>query len=255
MQGPRPVLGPVGRPLLAVALLGVAAALFSCVRAQDSGPYIPPSPDELQSARERLVEHLCARGYLRTPAVTRALRETQRHLFVPPDLWSAAYEDRALPIGYEQTISAPHMVALMTELIEPAPQKTILEIGTGSGYQAAVLARLCKKVFTIEILEPLATQADRRLKELGYKNVTVRCGDGYKGWAENAPFDGIMVTCAPEDVPTPLVEQLRDGGLMVIPVGEPYQQQLYVLRKSNGLVSRTAIIPVLFVPMTGETHN
>jgi protein-L-isoaspartate(D-aspartate) O-methyltransferase len=214
-----------------------------------------PSPEELQQAHERLISHLVEHERLRSKAVIEALRKVPRHLFVPQSLWSQAYFDTPLPIGFEQTISAPSIVAMMTELIEPGPDKTILEIGTGSGYQAAVLALLCKHVYTIEIIQPLAESAEKRLRELGYTNVTVRCGDGYRGWPEHAPFDGIMVTCAPTDIPAPLVEQLKEGGRMVIPVGPLGSQELYVLRKTGGIVERTAIIPVIFVPMTGEAQQ
>lgn len=214
-----------------------------------------PSPEELQQAHEQLVSHLIAYERLRSKPVIEALRSVQRHLFVPQSLWFEAYVDTPLPIGHDQTISAPSIVAMMTELIEPGPEKTVLEIGTGSGYQAAILARVCKHVYTIEIVRPLAESAEKRLRELGYTNVTVRCGDGYRGWPEHAPFDGIMVTCAPTDVPAPLVEQLKEGGRMVIPVGPIGAQELYVLRKIGNNVERTAIVPVVFVPMTGEAQQ
>lgn len=247
---------------VALAVMTAASVLFlNCVRAQQDEP-VPvlrgadaAPADEFQPARDRLIAHLMRAGYLKTEPVIKAMRDTKRHLFVPEKLWPYAYEDHPLPIGHDQTISAPSIVALMTELIEPKPEKVILEIGTGSGYQAAVLSPLCKHVYTIEILEPLATGATKILKDLGYKNVTVRCGDGYKGWPEHAPFDGIMVTCAPEKVPQPLVEQLKEGGRMVIPKGKGLDQNLYVMQKVNGQLEETFILPVLFVPMTGEIEK
>jgi protein-L-isoaspartate(D-aspartate) O-methyltransferase len=242
--------------VLAAAFAGLVA--LSCARAQPvagtEGVGVP-SPEELQQARERMVSLLVERERLRSEAVIAALRAVQRHLFVPQGLWPQAYFDTPLPIGFDQTISAPSIVAMMTELIQPGPEKSVLEVGTGSGYQAAVLAQVCKHVYTIEIVQPLAESAEKRLRELGYKNVTVRWGDGYRGWPEHAPFDGIMVTCAPTDIPSPLVEQLKEGGRMVIPVGPAGSQELYVLRKVAGAVERTAIVPVLFVPMTGEAQQ
>lgn len=248
-----------GAGAMAALAVGAAVVLSHCARAQPAEPLdaeaAPAPQDEYAEERDRMVDHLVRAGYARSEPVIRALRATQRHLFVPPSLRPYAYEDRPLPIGHEQTISAPSIVALMTELIEPGPEKTVLEIGTGSGYQAAVLSLLCKHVYSIEILEPLATRAAKLLADLGYANVTVRCGDGYQGWAEHAPFDGVMVTCAPEAVPQPLVEQLKEGGRMVIPVGRQWEQVLYVLRKVNGQVEQTAVIPVLFVPMTGDAQR
>lgn len=164
--------------------------------------------------------------------------------------------DSPLPIRHDQTISAPSIVALMTELLKPAEDHVVLEIGTGSGYQAAVLAPLVKHVYTIEIIEPLAHSARSLLRELGYENVTVRAGDGYRGWPAHALFDGIIVTCAPDRVPEPLVEQLKEGGRMVIPVGEQQTgQELYVLTKEEGRIVQQSVLPVLFVPMTGEVQQ
>jgi protein-L-isoaspartate(D-aspartate) O-methyltransferase len=161
----------------------------------------------------------------------------------------------ALPIGNGQTISPPFIVASMTEAIDPQPGDRVLEIGTGSGYQAAVLSPLVKDVYTIEIVEPLSRRATRALKRLRYENVHTRAGDGYLGWPEAAPFDKIIVTCSPEKVPQPLVDQLRDGGLMIIPVGERYQQTLYLMRKENGELKSEALRSTLFVPMTGEAEE
>jgi protein-L-isoaspartate(D-aspartate) O-methyltransferase len=161
----------------------------------------------------------------------------------------------ALPIGSGQTISPPFIVASMTEAIDPQPGDRVLEIGTGSGYQAAVLSPLVKEVYTIEIVEPLGRRAARALTRLGYKNVKTRIGDGYQGWSEAAPFDKIIVTCSPEKVPQPLIDQLRDDGLMVIPVGERYQQTLFLMRKTGGELQSEALRPTLFVPMTGEAEE
>ena len=160
--------------------------------------------------------------------------------------------DYPLPIGHGQTISQPYIVAFMTEQLEPKPTDRVLEIGTGSGYQAAVLAELVAQVYTIEIIEELAQRAAADLKRLGYTNVHVRAGDGYQGWAEAAPFDAIIVTCAPEHVPQPLIDQLKEGGRMIIPVGRVWNQELVLLRKRGGKLEQHAVLPVSFVPMTGE---
>jgi protein-L-isoaspartate(D-aspartate) O-methyltransferase len=188
-----------------------------------------------------------------SPNVRQALLDVPRHLFVPPALRTAAYENRPLPIGYGQTISQPYIVALMTELLEPKPEHTVLEVGTGSGYQAAVLSRLVKQVYTIEIIEPLADQARSRLKAQGYANVEVRVGDGYYGLKERAPFDGIVVTAAASHIPPPLVEQLKPGGKMVIPVGGQFLVQSLMLVEKNlqGEVFTCQLLPVSFVPLTG----
>ena len=182
----------------------------------------------------------------------RAMAKVPREKFVAKELQARAYEDRPLPIGYGQTISQPFIVAFMTQELKPKPTDRILEVGTGSGYQAAVLAELVAEVYTIEIVKPLAESAEVRLRELGYKNVHVKAGDGYKGWREHAPFDAIIVTAAPDHVPEPLVEQLREGGRMIIPVGKTFAQELYLLEKRGGVVKQTAVIPVKFVPLTRE---
>ena len=171
------------------------------------------------------------------------------------DARSDAYEDGPLPIGYDQTISQPYIVAFMTEQLRLKPSDHVLEIGSGSGYQAAILAELVAEVYTIEIVEPLAKSAEATLQRLGYRNVHVKMGDGYKGWPEEAPFDAIIVTCAPEKVPQPLVDQLKDGGRMVIPVGEQFAQQLYLLEKKSGQLKESATLPVRFVPMQRESRK
>ncbi len=187
---------------------------------------------------------------VRDPRVLQALRTVPRHDFVPPEYASEAYQDHPVPIGSGQTISQPYIVALMTELARPQKDDRVLEVGTGSGYQAAVLAVLVKQVFTIELIEELATSARQRLRRMGYKNVEVRQGDGYAGWPEQAPFDKIIVTAAPDRVPPALVEQLKPGGRMVVPVGPRFDQELLVVEKDEkGRVKTRSIIPVSFVPM------
>jgi protein-L-isoaspartate(D-aspartate) O-methyltransferase len=172
-----------------------------------------------------------------------------RHEFVPAAMRPFAYRDEPLPIGYGQTISQPFVVAFMTERLDPKPTDRVLEIGTGSGYQAAVLSLLVAEVYTIEIVEPLAQRARADLERLGYNNAKVLAGDGYKGWPEHAPFDAIIVTCAPEHIPQPLVDQLKEGGRMAIPVGPPGLQRLYLLQKRGTGLEQRAVLPVCFVPM------
>lgn len=205
-------------------------------------------------ARQRMVaEQLAAPGRDITNArVLAAMGKVPRHEFVPESRRSQSYEDCPLPIGHEQTISQPYVVAFMTEQLEPKPGDRVLEVGTGSGYQAAVLAELVAEVYTIEIIEDLAARAAVDLKRLGYTNVHVRAGDGYQGWPEAAPFDAIIVTCAPEKVPQPLVEQLKDGGRMIIPVGPIWNQELLLLRKRGDKLDQHAVLPVRFVQMTGQ---
>ena len=186
-------------------------------------------------------------------SVMAAIARVPRHRFVPDDQAPYAYDNRPLPIGHGQTISQPYIVALMTDLIDPQPEQTVLEIGTGSGYQAAVLAELVGRVYTIEIIEPLARRAAEQLKTLGYANVQTRVGDGYHGWEEAAPFDAIVVTAAASHVPPPLIRQLKPGGRMVIPVGAHFLAQylLLVEKQADGAVTTRQILPVRFVPLTG----
>jgi len=184
--------------------------------------------------------------------VLAAMAKVPREEFVPENLRDKGYSDGALPIGHDQTISQPFIVAFMTEQLRLQPNDRVLEIGTGSGYQTAVLAELVKEVYTIEIIEPLAKNASARLARLDYNNAHVKVGDGFQGWPEVAPFDAIIVTCAPDKVPQPLTEQLKDGGRMLVPVGSGIDQQLYLLEKKNGQLAQTAILPVRFVPMMGE---
>ena len=211
--------------------------------------------DDHREERTEMVEVAVVREGITNRAVIQALLTVPRHEFVPTRLHKEAYVDKALPIGYQQTISPPYIVAYMTESLDPKPTDRILEIGTGSGYQAAVLGEICKEVYSIEIVSQLGRSAAKRLEKLGYENVHTKVGDGYKGWAEHAPFDGIIVTCSPESVPQPLVDQLREGGRMIVPLGERYQQVFYLFEKVNGRLKPTKLVPTLFVPMTGESED
>jgi len=189
---------------------------------------------------------------VKSKKVLEAMRKVERHMFVPKEYKSAAYEDHPLPIGEGQTISQPYIVALMTEVLNSDGTRKVLEIGTGSGYQAAVLAEIFQSVYTIEIIDVLGKRAEKTLSDLGYKNIKVKTGDGYKGWEEHGPYDAIIVTCAPSHIPGPLQDQLAEGGRMVIPVGEKYHQELILLTKEKGIIKQKEIIPVVFVPMFGE---
>ena len=203
------------------------------------------------SERGRMVDEQLAGRDIRDPRVLAAMRKVPRHLFVPETERAAAYQDRPLPIGHDQTISQPYIVAYMTEALDLDASHRVLEIGTGSGYQAAILGELVKDVYTIEIVEPLAARARQTLASLGYANVHVRSGNGYLGWPEQAPFDRIMVTAAPDAVPPALVEQLKVGGLMAIPVGIG-DQELRILRRTDSGLETLRTLPVRFVPMTGK---
>ena len=241
--------GPISRPAhrLPTAALLVLWGFVSICPAQ--------TRDEYAQARRQMVADFIERAGVTNPRVLEAMRTVPRHEFVPASLKSKAYTDAAWSIGYKQTISPPFIVAYMTETLDPQPGDKALEIGTGSGYQAAVLSHLVKEVYSIEIVEPLGRSAARRLKRLGYKNVKTKVGDGYLGWPEYAPFDKIIVTCSPESVPKPLVEQLKEGGKMVIPVGERYRQDIYLMEKKDGKLIRKQLMPTLFVPMTGRSEK
>jgi protein-L-isoaspartate(D-aspartate) O-methyltransferase len=207
-------------------------------------------------SREEMVRNQLAAGGIRNPEVLQAMTEVPRHEFVPASLRPYAYADGPLPIGHGQTISQPFIVAYMTQALELGKEDTVLEVGTGSGYQAAILGKLAKEVYTIEIVPPLAESAKVILSKLGFENVHVRLGDGYLGWPEKAPFDAIIVTCAPDHVPEPLVSQLKEGGRLVIPVGTAGGiQQLVLLKKRNGQISKEKMLDVRFVPMTGKTMD
>jgi protein-L-isoaspartate(D-aspartate) O-methyltransferase len=211
------------------------------------------SDDPYKAQRERMVKTQIEERGIKDKATLKAMRNVRRHLFVPENIQRNAYEDRPLPIGYGQTISQPYIVGYMTEVVNPKPGQKILEIGTGSGYQAAVLAEIVDKVYTIEIITELADSSSRLLKELEYKNIKVKNADGYYGWEEYAPFDAIVVTAAAEYIPPPLIEQLKDGGKMVIPVGSPFlTQYLMLVEKSGEKITTRNLLPVRFVPLTRE---
>jgi protein-L-isoaspartate(D-aspartate) O-methyltransferase len=231
--------------IVAQFLILVAVAATGC------GQMAPPV-SEFAAQRQGMVERQLKGRGIKDERVLAAMGKVPREAFVPSESRDASYEDGPLPIGYDQTISQPYIVAFMTEQLRLKPSDRVLEIGTGSGYQAAILAELVSEIYSVEIVEPLARAADVMLQRLGYKNVHVKIGDGYKGWPEAAPFDAIIVTCAPDKVPQPLTDQLKDGGRMVIPVGERFAQQLYLLEKKNGQLKESVTLPVRFVPMVRE---
>jgi protein-L-isoaspartate(D-aspartate) O-methyltransferase len=236
--------------LLVVVLASVA--VLGCRDPREKNSSVDAQPAFADARWQMVEQQLKAPGRdLRHPGVLRAMLTVPRHEFVPVEFRKLAYADHPVPIGYDQTISQPFIVAFMTEKLDPQPTDRVLEIGTGSGYQAAVLSQLAAEVYTIEIIEPLARRAEADLRRLGFTNVTVKVGDGYQGWPEKAPFDIIIVTCAPTQVPQTLVDQLKEGGKMIIPVGERYNQELYWLRKTGDRVETKAVLPVRFVPMTG----
>jgi protein-L-isoaspartate(D-aspartate) O-methyltransferase len=204
--------------------------------------------------REEMVATQIASRDVRDPRTLAAMRKVARHLFVPPALAGQAYEDHPLPIGHGQTISQPYIVAFMTEALGLRGGETVLEVGTGSGYQAAVLGEIAARVYTIEIVAPLAEEAASLLKRLGYANVEVRAGDGYLGWPEAAPFDAIMVTAAAPRIPEPLKQQLKDGGRLILPVGDEWQELVVVTRRGDRFEERR-VLPVRFVPMTGKVRQ
>jgi protein-L-isoaspartate(D-aspartate) O-methyltransferase len=215
-----------------------------------------PKDDDAEYAQRRqsmVDKQIKARG-ITDERVLKAMTKVERHRFVPDAFKDQAYSDGPLPIGSGQTISQPYIVALMTELLKLDGNEKVLEVGTGSGYQAAILGELAAHVYSIEIVDTLAKTAGQLLKEHGYKNITVRSGDGYGGWPDQAPFDGIIVTCAPSDIPKPLKEQLAVGGRLVIPVGDEYQE-LLVIERQDSTFETTSVIPVRFVPMTGKVQK
>ena len=215
----------------------------------------PTPASDFAALRRRMVERqLKVRG-IKDERVLAAMDKVPREEFVPPASRGASYEDGPLPIGYDQTISQPYIVAFMTEQLRLKPSDRVLEIGTGSGYQAAILAEWVADVYTIEIVSPLAKSSEATLQRLGYNKVHVKIGDGYKGWPEAALFDAIIVTCAPDKVPQPLADQLKDGGRMIIPVGERFAQQLYLFEKKNGRLKESITLPVRFVPMLREADK
>ena len=243
-------------------LVSVMVAGGGCGDDRDDGraERVAPEPrpyqesDAQREARQSMVrDQIIARG-IRDARVLKAMRAVPRHLFVPEDHRADAYDDRPLPIGLEQTISQPYIVALMSELADVGPGDRVLEVGTGSGYQAAVLDAMGAEVWSIEIVEPLAERARGDLQRYGFRRVHVRHGDGYRGWPEHAPFDAVVVTAAPPRIPEPLKEQLKMGGRLVVPVGD-YHQELMVLTRREGYFEQRSVTPVRFVPMTGEAQQ
>jgi protein-L-isoaspartate(D-aspartate) O-methyltransferase len=234
-----------------IIVVALAVALFFLVPSPGAASWDEPA--QMRQRRLDMVSRQIAARGIRDEEVLEAMRSVPRHLFVPQGLRERAYADMPLPIDAGQTISQPYIVALMTELLEPEPRQRILEIGTGSGYQAAVLSTLVEEVFSIEIKEILHRQATEKLEELGYSNVRTRRGDGYYGWEEEAPFDGIMITASVDHVPPPLLEQLVDGGRIILPLGHPFSfQNLVVVTKVGEDYRLRQVTGVLFVPMTGK---
>ena len=233
--------------LLCLCIAGII--VFSCSSKQQKYPSLREVQDEWwkQEAEQMVEDQIVARG-IQDEYVIHAMKNTPRHLFIPEDLLEYAYHDHPLPIGYGQTISQPYIVALMTELLNLRSSGTVLEIGTGSGYQAAILAQLTDTCYSIEVVRELAESSAKKLKSLGYGNVLVKWGDGYKGWPEYAPFDAIIVTAAPENIPENLISQLKSGGRMIVPVGKFYQDLLLITKTKKGY-QKDNIIPVRFVPM------
>jgi protein-L-isoaspartate(D-aspartate) O-methyltransferase len=226
----------------------VAASLASTMCSAPSAD----TQQDWENARKRMVAEQLRSRDVKDPRVLAAIEKVPRHLLVPENVRSQAYEDHPLPIGHGQTISQPYIVGFMTQALQVEPEHRVLEIGTGSGYQAAVLGELAREVYTVEIVEPLAESAKQSLAALGYTNVHVRAGNGYDGWPERAPFDRVMVTAAPDEVPPALVEQLKIGGIMAIPVGSGMMQDLRILRKTESGLDLLETLPVRFVPMTGK---
>jgi protein-L-isoaspartate(D-aspartate) O-methyltransferase len=230
----------------ALAALVALAAVATVGAATAGGPEA--------ELRKEMVDHQIRDRGITGAAVLAAMGQVPRHLFVPEAYRREAYDDKPLPLGWGQTIYQPYLVALMTSLLELGPDDTVLEIGTGSGYHTAVLSRIARKVYSMEIIKPIGEQARDRLARLGYANVEVRIGDGYQGWPEKAPFDAIILTAAPPVIPQPLIDQLKVGGRMVAPVGEYFQDLLLITKTADGLEKRS-VIPVRLVPMTGEVRD
>jgi len=232
-----------------VALL-LLPAIQNCTAQQEN------SADDIYTRRrlKMVKKQIQARG-IKDTLVLNAMKKVARQLFVPENLKEMAYWDRPLPIGENQTISQPYIVAFMTEKLGLKGKEKVLEIGTGSGYQAAILAEIAKEVYTIEIIPALGEKARQRLQKLGYKNIHVKIGDGYRGLPEQAPFDAIIVTAAPPFLPQPLIDQLKRGGRMIIPVGDSYQELVLITKEMDGSIKKKSVLPVIFVPMTGEVQK
>ncbi len=240
----------------AIRFLCFATVGFAALFAPQTRSAHAQSEAEYAKRRKNMVEYAVRRAGVKDARVLKAMTATPRHQFVPKAIRSTrSYLDAGVPIGESQTISSPFIVAYMTQELDPQPTDKVLEIGTGSGYQAAVLSPLVKEVYSIEIVEPLGKTAAKVLKKLKYKNVFTKIGDGYLGWEEHAPFDKIIVTCSPESIPQPLIDQLKEGGTVVVPMGERHQQTLYLMEKQDGKIVRKALRPTLFVPMTGEAEE
>jgi protein-L-isoaspartate(D-aspartate) O-methyltransferase len=241
--------------ILFVRLVFASASFVCCFAFTHRTACQAQTEKQYERARHRMVELYVEQAGVKDSRVLQSMRDTKRHEFMPRKVRPQAYLDAGVPIGEQQTISSPFIVAYMTESLDPKPTDKVLEIGTGSGYQAAILSPLVKEVYSIEIVEPLGKTAAETLERLDYKNVFTMIGDGFKGWPEHAPFDKIIVTCSPEKVPQPLIDQLAEGGLMVVPVGERHQQTLYLLRKEDGKLVEQSLRPTLFVPMTGAAEQ
>jgi len=235
----------IAASLLSLATVVAMLTSVAGVMAQSNDPYA--------KSRLKMVETNLAREGIKNESLLRAMGSVPRHLFCAPKWRESAYFDQSLPIGHGQTMESPFFVAYMTEKLDPRPDDRVLEIGTGSGYQAAVLSGLVKEVYTIEIIEALGKKAAGLLKEQGYRNIYPRIGDGYRGWPEHSPFDKIIVTCSPEDVPQPLIDQLRDGGKLIIPLGEGFDQELCIVEKKGGelVKNKLLLFPISFAPMRG----
>jgi len=238
------------------AALGILLLVPGCGDDFDDSDAGSPSSDPTRQAeRDRMVERQIVARSVKDTAVLRAMRQVPRHLFVPVSYAPQAYWDGPLPIGYGQMISQPYVVAFMAEALRLRGDDRVLEVGTGSGYQTAVLAELARDVFSIEIVKPLAERAAAKLKQLGYTNVQVREGDGYQGWPEHAPYDAILVSAAPDHIPQPLLDQLAVGGRFILPVGKKFSQSLLLIHRTHSGYERTTLLPVAFVPMTGAAQE
>jgi len=242
------------KPIILIMFVGILGSF--CMSDKEKQPQPGGVADDIFIAsRADMVEDQIKSRHVRDKRVLQAMLKVPRHKFVPAKYMYHAYEDNPLPIGYEQTISQPYIVAFMTEALELKGEERVLEIGTGSGYQAAILCELVQQVYSIEIVEPLCLRAQQTLAELGYTNFHGRCGDGYNGWPEAAPFDAIILTAAPVEIPEPLVQQLKVGGRMILPIGDSFQKLILVTKRPDGTIASQDLIGVRFVPMTGKAEQ